>query len=527
MTSDDFNFDDYYEPPTQEFIRNSLTYGMKVESSAHSQPMTTQVLQSGDPVPLYMLRSRSKLARTLFRYAYKKKSQILRIPILGNFALFINNKMNERNLKSMDSNLPRLDLAYLMALEPDDFIKQLYIEALGRPPDPGGKEGYKHAMTLGASKEAIVYLICTSDEFGGRAQVVHFDQYQKAYRQYRSQQMLKRIPVLSQLLFFREELERIRNQLLALDTTVEALSSTVEALSSTVEALSSTVKALSSAIEITNDKVEETSSSLLAAINHNRPPFYSFPGGVTVIRMKDYIFGVPSEEWRLALFLNTYGFFEPGTEKYFRSILREGMNILDIGANLGIYTLHALAAGCHVYSYEPTPNIFNILLDNIGINGFEPSGRAKAYNLAVSDVEGEMEFAIYANISGHNSFYASNDNDRRIKVKTICLDHHLSHLTHVDVVKIDVEGAEPLVLKGMKEIIEKNPAIKIIVEFGPSNLKRGGHDPLEFLTTIRRMGLDILKINEETGELQKISDPDLCAVYSANVLLTKTPWLDN
>jgi FkbM family methyltransferase len=199
------------------------------------------------------------------------------------------------------------------------------------------------------------------------------------------------------------------------------------------------------------------------------------------------------------------------------------MNVLDVGANLGIYTLHALAAGCHVYSYEPTPNIFNILLDNIGINGFEPSGRATAYNLAVSDVEGEMDFAIYANISGHNSFYAADANDRRIKVKTICLDHHLSHLTHVDVVKIDVEGAEPLVLKGMQKIIQKNISIKIIMEFGPTNLERGGHDPLEFLNTIHKMGLDISMISEETGELRKISDKELCAMYSVNLLLTKLP----
>src|SRR5919106_3082295 len=135
MTSDNFNFDDYYEPPTQEFIRNSLTYGLKVDSSANFQPVITPGLQSGDLVPFYMLRNRNKLVRTLIRYAYKKKSQILRTPLLGSFALFIKNNMNERNLKSMDSNLPRLDLSHIMALETDDFIEQLYMEALSRPPD--------------------------------------------------------------------------------------------------------------------------------------------------------------------------------------------------------------------------------------------------------------------------------------------------------------------------------------------------------------------------------------------------------
>ena len=151
-----------------------------------------------------------------------------------------------------------------------------------------------------------------------------------------------------------------------------------------------------------------------------------------------------------------------------------------LGAHLGIYTLHALTAGSYVYSYEPTPKIYNILIDNIGINGFEPTGRSNAYNLAVSDGEGEAEFVVYENTDGqNNTLFARNIDDLKIMVKTVSLDKHLEHLTHIDIAKIDVEGAEPLVLKGMKNIIAKNDDIKIILEFAPVHLKRGGVDPAD------------------------------------------------
>ena len=271
-----------------------------------------------------------------------------------------------------------------------------------------------------------------------------------------------------------------------------------------------------------NVKLDETGILINNAASRNRPVIYGLSGGVTAVQTKNFIIGVPSEEWRLAVFLSIYGRFEFGSEDYFCSILKAEMNVVDVGANLGIYTLHALKAGCQVFAYEPTPRVYNILLDNIGINGFEPTGRANVYNLAVSNVEGKAKFAIYENRNGHNSFYANNNEDKMIEVKTVVLDDHLAKITHIDVVKIDVEGAEPLVLEGMKGIITKNPNIKILMEFAPVHLRRGGKDPLDFIGDIRAMGLDIRLIHEDSGEILEISDEALCAVYSANVLLMRS-----
>lgn len=429
-----------------------------------------------------------------------------------------------------------LDFTDILGLGNDDFIRELYRLALGRLPDPQGIEHWRLALNNGVKKEAIIYVICTSPEFAARRQVAHLSEYRKAYRIYRIREGIKRTPLLGWLWSFVAIPRRLAAFLLqanALQTRFDALSleysRSFQNLSTEMKTLFLQQSVLQTQLDIANQniikahvKLDENTVAVLNAINRTKPVIYGLPGGVTAIQTKDYMIGVPSEEWRLALFLSQYGRFEFGTEDFFRSIIKEGMNVLDIGANLGIYTLHALAAGCHVYSYEPTPKVFKILLDNIAINGYEPSGRAHTYNLAVSDTQGEMKFAVYEDLNGHNTFFASDANDKTIQVQTVSLDHHLAHLSHVDVAKIDVEGAEHLVLKGMEGIIARNPHLKIIMEFAPSHLKRAGKDLLEFIQQIRFMGLGIHLIEENSGEILEIGDEDLCNVYSANLLLEKS-----
>lgn len=487
------NIDDNpYTPPTKEFIRNSLTYGLSPERQ-------------------------------------------------------------ERE----DVNVP-LDFTPLLALGFDDFIRQLYLLALNRLPDPQAIEHWRFALISGAKKEAIIYLICTSQEFAQRRQVAHLSEYQKAHRMYQFRERIKRTPGLGWLWSFvaiPRRLARFSESLMLHSSTLQTSIATLNAensrnlqtLSTKLERLSSQQDALQAQLDVANQiiveqqsvlkaqleianqnvikahvKFDENGAAILGTLHQNKPFIYSLPGGVTAVQTKDYIIGVPSEQWRLAVFLNLYGSLEIGTEKYFRSILRMEMNVLDVGAYIGIYTLHALAAGCKVYSYEPTPRIFDILLENIGINGFEPTKRANVFNLAVSNTEGQTEFSLEG--SGHgqnNSLYAIHENDKKIEVNTVSLDKHLNQVDRIDVAKIDVEGAEPLVLMGMRNIIAKSPEIKIIMEFAPSHLKRAGKDPLDFIQQIRSMGLDIHLIDGGTGEILGISDEELCNVVSANVLLGK------
>lgn len=448
-----------------------------------------------------------------------------------------------------DANAP-LDLTSILGLGTDDFIQQLYVLALNRHPDSQAIEHWRLALLNGMKREAIIFMICTSHEFGGRRPVAHLDAYRKVYEKYRMRESIKRIPVIRWLWAFAgmpRKLTATLHRMLAVQaqmdkliteqsrslqnvfTEIRLLSSQLSALQAQQNALQTQQISLQAQLEIANQntinahtKLDATGLAILNTVDQNKPFIYGLSGGVTVVRTKEYIIGVPSEEWRLAVFLSQYGSLEIGTEKYFRSILKQGMNVLDVGAHVGIYTLHALAAGCNVYSYEPTPRLFDILLDNIEINGFQPTGRANAYNLAVSNTEGKAEFSLSGKGYGQNNSLFAIDNSKRIEVNTTYLDEHLSHLDHIDVVKIDVEGAEPLVLAGMQNIIARNPHLKIIMEFVPSHIRRAGKTPSEFIRQIRSMGLGIHIIDPSSGEILETNDQDLCEVFSVNLLLEKS-----
>jgi FkbM family methyltransferase len=626
--SNNIRHDELYEPPTKEFIRNSLLYGLLSENESETTRLSSQTIADGYTDLGLILKNKGKLESTLIKYAYSNKRRIKRIPWFDKYAMSVKMFLLRRAQSGIKPSSTQLDLTAIMGLEVNDFIWQLYIQALGRPPDDEGLRKYKHMLCSGATPEAVAYIICTSKEFADRAQVAYLDKYRIAFRKYRIRDGLRRLPLIGwgwaiaaipnriyrleveerirhvdSLLLDRQRFESLmsfyqslqarvddiysmnsavkgdlesalyqfnefRSQLeimnTKIDTGFEDLS-LLKVLQAQLEALNSEIKAEFSALSVqnittknqlielsrydaslnariskqgeiltaletanqnivsANVKLDEAGKLIVDTASRNRPVIYGLSGGVTVVQTKEYFIGVPSEEWRLAVFLNTYGFFELGTEKYFRSILKEGMNVIDVGAYLGIYSLHALAAGCHVYSYEPTPKIFDILVDNIGINGYEPTHRANIYNLAVCDANGEASFSIIGNGMGQmNSLFASSPEDKAIRVKSVRLDDHLAKLDRVDIAKIDVEGAEPLVLKGMEGIINKNPGIIIIMEFAPSHLRRGGKDPLAFISDIHSLGMNIQLIHEESGDILDISDEELCSVFSVNILLTKS-----
>ena len=244
-------------------------------------------------------------------------------------------------------------------------------------------------------------------------------------------------------------------------------------------------------------------------------------GGNNVIatEVDGFILGMPGEEWRMAAYHAFRGMLEPGLTRCFQSLVKPGMTVVDVGANIGVYTLYAarlLQGRGKIHSFEPTPRTYEILRDNIQVNGFLESGVIELHQTAVTDRSGTSPFAVFSNDSGHNTLFA--DGPGKLEVQTISLDEALPAET-VDLVKIDAEGAEPLILRGMRQIIERSPAIRIIIEFAPVNLRQAGVDPESFLREIDSLGFHVRRIHDETGEL--VEPRDLPSVFSTNLLLTR------
>ena len=246
------------------------------------------------------------------------------------------------------------------------------------------------------------------------------------------------------------------------------------------------------------------------------------PDAICVQYDWNLLIGVPSGDWRLAAYLSLGGHFEYGTEILYRKVIRSDMVVVDIGANVGIYTLHALKAGAEVYAFEPTPETFNILLHNVALNGFEYSPKVHLYNSAVSDREEMTEFAVVSNSCGHNSMFRENKDDKIIRVPTVRLDDTLDGIK-IDCFKVDVEGAEMLVLNGMESLLKNNASVVGFVEFAPGNLRRSGIEPRDLYDRLNQMGFrDIRLIDETSGETYAIHDyKDICDAISVNLYIQK------
>lgn len=285
-------------------------------------------------------------------------------------------------------------------------------------------------------------------------------------------------------------------------------------------------KALSDFSAGTNSAVAELRRSLKSDLHR---PVIRAGNNVLVTESEGFILGVPAEEWRLVAHLAFRGPLEPGLLRLFRSLIQPGMVVVDVGAHIGTYTLEAarrLAGHGKVYSFEPTPRTFAILRDNVQVNGYLESGNVVLCQAAVADRKGLARLRVYPENSGHNTLFAGGDCPAWVEVQTTTLDEALVCEARVDVVKIDAEGAEPLILHGMRRIFSDNLGIRVLMEFAPEHLKRAGFDPGAFLEEIQSMGFSIARVHDVTGERLPVAKEELVQAGSVNLWLARgtEPW---
>jgi len=146
--------------------------------------------------------------------------------------------------------------------------------------------------------------------------------------------------------------------------------------------------------------------------------------------------------------------------------LRPGNCFIDVGANNGYYSLLAsslVGREGRVISFEPNPSSFRRLLNNLEHNKVT---NVLPFNVAVSDIEGVVP--LYLNVSEDGQDSMIRPSKASIPVRTVRLDDAVSGRLP-DLVKMDVEGAEVMVLRGMANILESRKSLRCIVEWGRDN----------------------------------------------------------
>lgn len=165
---------------------------------------------------------------------------------------------------------------------------------------------------------------------------------------------------------------------------------------------------------------------------------------------------MPFPDYRSVLHHGLIDSRELPVEDYLIRNLKRGDVFLDIGANVGFYTLLCDALGAKPYAFEPSPETFAILTKNAPAN-------AVLINEALMDTEGNIAFTDKGVASGTNTAIVNGTQDTLIEVGATTLDAYCNEYgvqpTHL---KIDVEGAEASVLVGGEKTIATYRPVLIV-----------------------------------------------------------------
>jgi len=232
---------------------------------------------------------------------------------------------------------------------------------------------------------------------------------------------------------------------------------------------------------------------------------------------------VPAEDDVLLTALLDTGVLEPGTTTVMTQLIREGDLVVDVGANIGLLTLPAaqrVGTTGSVLAFEPLPRLADVLRRSMYLNGV--SDRVSVVAAACGDQSGIATMHA-AKILGHSSLLPLEGEVRTLEVPLCTLDESVPEHTRVSLVKIDAEGYELPVWRGMHRIIGENPDVAVIVEFGPTHLVRAGVTNAAWLEPFVSDGFSGYEIDEATGQCRALRSSGLDEVFSINLLFLRRP----
>jgi len=204
--------------------------------------------------------------------------------------------------------------------------------------------------------------------------------------------------------------------------------------------------------------------------------------------------------------------------------LKPGMIFFDVGANAGLFTISAAkkidAKG--VFAFEPCSATCELLTRNLLLNGLTD---VNVVQNALGDSVGEGVLQINArgndglNTLGQATHPSSQVVGREdVRITTVDVFMKLQNVPRVDVMKVDIEGAELMMFRGARDLLERADSPLILYE-GFGSLTRGfGYHPVEILWFLESCGYTLFLLDSETGEISKLK-PDY--QYDSMVIAVK------
>jgi len=185
---------------------------------------------------------------------------------------------------------------------------------------------------------------------------------------------------------------------------------------------------------------------------------------------------------------------EAAEVKFLGSIVKEGMKVIDVGANIGVTTIaiaKKIGERGSLYSFEPVPEYFDILRENLSCNGLK---NVELFPLALTDQVGTVDFYQKELSSG----IVPQEGVKKFKVNATTIDRFLDErkIERIDLINMDCEGAEFLVLKGAEKTLRRSK-VDIFCEIHHDFLSQLGQSVGGIVEYLQRLEFEVHSVSED------------------------------
>tara|TARA_B100001971_G_scaffold214029_1_gene249370 strand:- start:912 stop:1661 length:750 start_codon:yes stop_codon:yes gene_type:complete len=211
----------------------------------------------------------------------------------------------------------------------------------------------------------------------------------------------------------------------------------------------------------------------------------------------------------IAILLWKWSLLEGFESKFVVDKIKSGWTVLDIGANIGFYTIqfsNQVGLNGKVIAVEPAADNLYLLKKNIKVNHLK---NVSIIEKAISSKSQNSRLYFAHGHQGDHRIYNTNETREYTPIETITIDDLIKDETRLDLIKMDIQGAEHLAILGIKQTVKKYRNIKIISEFSPKLISDAGGNPYDFLDYFIKEGFHIKYFDEKNKMIIKTTKKDL------------------